>query len=295
MLALLIIPILVSGYIMITANQYHYFRLYRHEGQLLYMKVAALGTFCLVAAVIIAAGVKYCYPDFRLVSDMINIFKVTSKPEIDRVYMWLILLSATSICFSLLYVSVVWVKDFIRGCYYKREVYNDITQAMRARVLRKTYSQGSRDILLLDAIESVPKRPMLLTLSSNKVYVGLINGAGEPTENQGPHQHISFVPLMSGYRHKENLSVTFTNAYPGEIQVKRNAAVQGVSKRKVQGLEIMISIDEISYISWFDFQVYQATNNKIESRGHVIGVTKNGRNIYRRPNKPSELASRTSL
>lgn len=282
MLALLIIPILVSGYIMITANQYHYFRLYRHEGQLLYMKVAALGTYCLVASAVIAACIKYFYPDFHLVFDMLKTFKVTSKQETDRIYMWLILLSATSIIFSLCYVTIIWIKDFLCGCVYKRNVYDEIMQAMRARVLRKTYSQGSLDLLLLDAIESDPKRPMLITLSSNKVYVGVINGSGEPTENQGPHQHISFVPLMSGYRNKENLSVTFTNAYPGEIQVKRNAAVMGVSKKKVQGLEIMVSIDEISYISWFDFQVYQATNNKVESRGHVIGVTRNGRNIYRK-------------
>lgn len=47
----------------------------------------------------------------------------------------------------------------------------------------------------------------------------------------------------------------------------------------------MVSIDEISYISWFDFEVYKATNNKVESRGHVIRVTKNGRNIYQRNSK----------
>lgn len=287
LLALLIIPILVSGYIMITANQYHYFRLYRHEGQLLYMKVAALGTFCLVASALIAASIKYCYPEFHLVIDMVKTFRVTSKPETDRIYMWLILLSATSIFFSLLYVAIVWLKDYLFGLFYKRNVYDEVMQAMRARVLRKTYSKGSLDLLLLDAIESHPKRPMLITLSSNKIYVGVINGSGEPTENQGPHQHISFVPLMSGYRDKEHLSVSFTNAYPDEIQVKRNAAIMGVSKKKVQGLEIMVSIDEISYISWFDFQVYKATNNKVETRGHVIGLSKNGRNIYRKTPKQS--------
>ncbi|EIT2620189.1 hypothetical protein L1S98_004723 [Escherichia coli] len=282
MLALLIIPILVSGYIMITANQYHYFRLYRHEGQLLYMKVAALGTYCLIASVIIAAAIKYKWPDFHLVHDMVETFNVTSKPETDRIYMWLLLLSVTSIFFSLCYVSAVWVKNLLFVFFYKRDIYEGILEAMKARVLRKTYSQGSLDLLLLDAIESDPKKPMLITLSSNKVYVGIINGSGEPTENQGPHQHISFVPLMSGYRNKENLSVTFTNAYPGEIQIKRSAAIKGISKKKVQGLEIMVSIDEISHISWFDFEVYKATNNKVETNGYVVNVTKNGRNIYYR-------------
>ncbi|HHZ5429633.1 TPA: hypothetical protein ACWJ7X_001755, partial [Escherichia coli] len=65
----------------------------------------------------------------------------------------------------------------------------------------------------------------------------------------------------------------------------RTAAIRGISRKKVPGLEIMVSIDEISYISWFDFEVYKATNNKVESRGHVIRVTKNGRNIYQRNSK----------
>jgi len=81
LLALLIIPILVSGYIMITTNQYHYFRLYRHDGQLLYMKVAAYGTFCLIASALIAAAVKYIYPDFHLVVDMTKTFKLTSYQQ----------------------------------------------------------------------------------------------------------------------------------------------------------------------------------------------------------------------
>ncbi|HGA1774101.1 TPA: hypothetical protein ACIRM2_000616 [Escherichia coli] len=246
------------------------------------MKVAALGTYCLIASVIIAAAIKYKWPDFHLVHDMVETFNVTSKPETDRIYMWLLLLSVTSIFFSLCYVSAVWVKNLLFGFFYKRDIYEGILEAMKARVLRKTYSQGSLDLLLLDAIESDPKKPMLITLSSNKVYVGIINGSGEPTENQGPHQHISFVPLMSGYRNKENLSVTFTNAYPGEIQIKRSAAIKGISKKKVQGLEIMVSIDEISHISWFDFEVYKATNNKVETNGYVVNVTKNGRNIYYR-------------
>lgn len=291
MLALLIIPILVSGYLMITLNQAHFFTLYRHDGQLLYMKVAALGTFCLIASAAIAAAIKYFYPDFHIVFETIKTFRVTANPETDRIYVWLLFLSVTSIGFSLLYVFIVWLIDISLGIFYKRNVYDSIKQAKRARVLRKTYSKGSLDLLLLDAIESEPKRPMLITLSSNKVYVGIINGSGEPTENQGPHQHISFVPLMSGYRNKDTQSVSFTNAYPGEIQVKRNAAVKGIKKKKLHGLEIMVSVDEISQISWFDFEEYKATNDKVDSMGHVVAVTKNGRNIYRRPNRKANNAT----
>ena len=158
MLALLIIPILVSGYIMITANQYHYFRLYRHEGQLLYMKVAALGTYCLAASAVIAACIKYFYPDFHLVFDMLKIIQSDIETRNRQNLHVVNLLSATSISFSLCYVTIIWIKDFLCGCVYKRNVYDEIMQEMRARVLRKTYSQGSLDLLLLDAIESDPQK-----------------------------------------------------------------------------------------------------------------------------------------
>ncbi|MGG4752100.1 hypothetical protein ACLPC6_18660, partial [Proteus mirabilis] len=96
MLALLLIPILVSGYIMVIANPYHYFRLHRHDGQLLYLKVATHGTLCLIASVIIATVVKFLFPDFHLINLIITEFKVTGNKETDRIYAWLIILSFTS-------------------------------------------------------------------------------------------------------------------------------------------------------------------------------------------------------
>lgn len=58
LLALLLIPILVSGHIMIGLNPYHYFRLHRHDGQLLYLKVATYDTFFLFFTTIIGILIK---------------------------------------------------------------------------------------------------------------------------------------------------------------------------------------------------------------------------------------------
>lgn len=74
LIALLLIPILVSGYILVVANLYHYYQLHRYDGQLLYIKVAAHGTLSVVFVVTAAALVKYFFS--RISSDCKN-FRIT--------------------------------------------------------------------------------------------------------------------------------------------------------------------------------------------------------------------------
>jgi hypothetical protein len=52
------------------------------------------------------------------------------------------------------------------------------------------------------------------------VYVGRVMSLGEPTERQGPTQEISIVPVSSGYRDKDTLSVTLTNYYEDSDDTK---------------------------------------------------------------------------
>ncbi|WP_147392366.1 hypothetical protein [Arsenophonus endosymbiont of Aleurodicus floccissimus] len=99
--------------------------------------------------------------------------------------------------------------------------------------------------MLLDALESTPKRPVLINLSSKKVYIGIISGLSDPSEKEEPNKYISFFPLMSGYRDKNTMLLEFTNVYPN----------------KIKDLNILVSTDEISHISWFDFKLYNSVNN----------------------------------
>lgn len=156
MLALLLIPILVSGYIMIVLNPYHYFRLHRHDGQLLYLKVATYGTFCLFCTTIIGVLIKFLLPNFHLIDLIAKNFTLTGDKKNDHIYALLTLLSVTSILFSWIYVFFVWVKNYILGYFYSKKhlaTYNNICQAKNARVLRKTLSNGTIDCMLLDALE----------------------------------------------------------------------------------------------------------------------------------------------
>lgn len=54
---LIIVPLLVSGYLVCILHPFYFYRLHRFEGQLLYLQVARLGMSCLVAAAILSAAI----------------------------------------------------------------------------------------------------------------------------------------------------------------------------------------------------------------------------------------------
>ncbi|EMH7332141.1 TPA: hypothetical protein ACXJEO_000008 [Serratia marcescens] len=264
MFALLLIPILVSGYILVVANLYHYYQLHRYDGQLLYLKVAAHGTMSVVFVLAVALTTKFVFPDFHpiaIVSDMLNVKKIIDKNKVET---WLTLISMASITSSLLWVFVVWFKNVLLGFFCEKTHHKDIFHAKKLRVLRKTISNSTLDSMLLDAMESNPKKSILVTLSSRKIYVGIVNGIQEPTESEAPNSYISIFPLMSGYREKDTLSINFTNSYPSEVSVSSAATSDSKKVHKVANMDILIKSDEISHLSWFDFAVFDEVNGSFE-------------------------------
>lgn len=264
MIALLLIPILVSGYILVVANLYHYYQLHRYDGQLLYLKVAAHGTIMVIFVVGVAVSIKFLFPDFHPIAKLSELLQIKKTIDSNKAETWLALISLTSIISSLGWVFLIWCKNIFLGFFYETKNHENVVHSKNLRVLRQTISNSTLDKMLFDAMETSPKIPILLTLSSRKVYVGIVNGIQEPTESEAPNQYISIFPLMSGYREKDTLSICFTNAYPSEINIASAATSNSVKKHKIKYMDILIRSDEISHISWFDFDLYQQVNESID-------------------------------
>lgn len=77
----------------------------------LYLKVAIYGTFCLFCTTIIAAIIKFFWPNFHLIDLIAKNFILTGEDKKYHIYALLILLSITSIVFSWIYVFIVWIKQ----------------------------------------------------------------------------------------------------------------------------------------------------------------------------------------
>ncbi|MFJ5378168.1 hypothetical protein ACIPSX_12560 [Pectobacterium sp. CHL-2024] len=266
MIALLLIPILVSGYILVVANLYHYYQLHRYDGQLLYLKVAAHGTISVVFVIMVSVIVKSFFPNFHpigMLADILNIKKIINQNKAET---WLSLISLSSIIVSLIWVFLIWLKNMVFGFFCEKQHHENILHAKKLRILRKTISNSTLDSMLLDALESSPKSPVLITLSSRKVYVGIVNGVQEPTESEAPNSYISIFPLMSGYRDKDTLSISFTNFYPSEVMVSSAITADSQKRHKVENMDILFRADEISHLSWFDFELFEKVNDSMKKK-----------------------------
>lgn len=271
MFALLLIPILVSGYILVVANLYHFYQLHKYDGQLLYLKVAAFGSFNVIAVMTFAATLKFFFPEFHLIEQISTSLRIKKIVDANKVEVWLVIISLCSVLSSIAWVTLIKVKDFFLGCFYMKDTHEGINHASRLRVLRKTLSTGSLDMMLLDCIEAETKQPILITLQSRKVYVGVVSGILEPTEDEGANSALTIFPIMSGFRNKNDLTIEFTNAYPGYVMAQSAATSNSLKQVKLsRKMDIIFSAEEISHVSWFDFELFEQVNNSLKQTPPIV-------------------------
>ncbi len=251
MLVLLLIPILVSGYIMISANPYHYYRLHRHDGQLLYLKAIALGLGCVISALFLDCLLKLFFAEDELIKHVTEKINISGDIKKDIVYVWFVFISLLTLILAFVWVFIIFLKNSLLGFCYGHKYKTSLLSARKLRVLKETFNEGSFDALLFNAMERKDKRPVLINLDSGKIYVGLINAIGEPTENEGPNSDISILPIMSGYRDKNTQQIKFTNIYPLD------------TSNRSHSMSVIIDANEVTHISWFDIEKYNNINDAV--------------------------------
>ncbi|EPD3276215.1 hypothetical protein ACR9PF_003668 [Cronobacter sakazakii] len=255
MFAFLIIPLLVSGFIVITTHPFHFFRLHRYDGQLLYMKAAKYGLWCLVWSVFIAFIIKYYFPTAHLVTDVSQSLGLGESLYQKRITGWLIFLSCTSVLLAWLSgVIANWFttlrSQMIYKFFYKKDIsIEESKELVKLRTLQDLVTEGSMDSVFFDSL--IDRKSILVSMTNKKVYVGIVNALGEPNEKDGPNQQISILPIMSGYRDKDTLNVYFTNDY-----------------NNIEGYDtsVIIPVSQITQVSWFTMEVHDQVNNNCKGQ-----------------------------
>ncbi len=265
MFALLIIPLLVSGCLVVTSthNFRMYFRLHRYDGQLLYLKAATFGTFAVLFSLLSAFSIKWIWPEFNLATWTSWLIDASKDPKSNRVVSWLILISVASILSAVFFNILSRVTTFLSAHLIAQVVSKNAAgieangevkgeprdwrfyiQTMRLSALGEVLPNGSLGRLFFDS--ATRRKDVLITLRSRKVYVGRVKIISEPNEKEGPNQEISITPLLSGYREKDTLSIIFTNDYDGLKDVDTT---------------IVFPLSEVSHASWFNMNTHQAVDN----------------------------------
>jgi len=241
MFLLLVLAILVSGYSAFTESPYHYYRLHRYEGQLLYLESAKLGFLCtLVSAAFTVLLNSFVPPSIKLLTFEIqlDIYSFINS-LIKEIYhdsdslTWVSIITVGSLAVSKLYVLfakiglLIRAFDVIDALSWRRI---KVSLKRRKWVSRQdeshlTYKERAKIILMASVLKDSPIDALflksyvedgffiMLTMEDRKVYIGRVISLGEPNETEGMDQEIAITPYASGYREKDSLNLVLTTKY----------------------------------------------------------------------------------
>lgn len=214
MFALLVIPVLVAGFFAFHIHPVYKYKLHRYEGQYLYLKSAQFGFLCFLLALIFAFLARNYVPNEISIGNhlhiSLSIYKILTRefeaivktPDEAKRISWLVLLSFQ------MFGAALLIKGYAHVSLKARfKAWNP-----RLQVIAGILEDSPLDYLLFQ-ISISPDKQIMLTMDDRKVYVGKVIQLGEPSETSGMDQDIVILPVMSGYRDKDNLKVTFTTFY----------------------------------------------------------------------------------
>ena len=129
----------------------------------------------------------------------------------------------------------------------------------RIEALVKAVHHDPLESLLIEA--AVRKFPVIITLSSRKFYVGIVDC---PKFEHGKADYLQLLPLLSGYRDKDTLTITVTTNY--KRHYIDSGIVGGLDSGPVSlaDFRTLVPKSEIEGISFFDTNTYSQFKAKEE-------------------------------
>lgn len=227
---------------------------------MLYLQSASIGLVCLLLAYALLVVIDFfgpatiCSYNVNVEAFLIKITQASLNVDPTQASMltWIFLITAGTLAIALLWT----LNDQHRLKKLSKKHDVDAQIILMGRVL----ADSPLDALLYESYvyENIY---VMLTLSNRKVYVGVVNNMGEPNEIEGFDQEISLVPILSGYRDKDDLSVHWTTSYQ-EVDPDEN-------------LRIVIRQELIESASEFDFDTWEAFATSRKAKQKKIKVTFN--------------------
>lgn len=213
---LIIVPLLVSGYMVCIRHPFFYVRLHRFQGQLLYLQVARMGMTCLIVSTLLTAAVlavsKQAVPIMgHVIATDYSSYLGTLLVQLDIASekngtLWVFLMQ---VGLTALVIPFFWSAFYVGA---KKKILQLETDVQLHSLLALGVLEGTPfRVLLRESI--VQCMPCMFSLNDRKVYVGIVLFAGTPTESEGVDHAFTLIPILSGYRDKDTLEITLNTHY----------------------------------------------------------------------------------
>jgi hypothetical protein len=235
----LVVIVLISGYLFSYLHLASHYKLTRTEGWHSYFYVAARGLAFAIVSIIIYTIVDYYDLAAKFIQYFGWEFKDFNKLALD-------LENLKQEAWAVITVLLAAFFGLINRIYYK------CCPQKKAKKIQKIVSENHLEKFIVEA--SYAQSPIALSLSSRKVYVGFC--LGDELINS-KIEHIAIIPILSGYRDKDSLSIEITNNY--KTHYIEEGIEQGQDQHRKLNKEdfrVIVPTSEIETFSFFDIGTY---------------------------------------
>jgi hypothetical protein len=236
---------LICGYIFASQSPKTRYRYKRSDGWDAYFYVASWGGVFLVIGWLTTSGLSY-FGFLRWCANAVGI----AKEDVAK----LIPIEKASISYEML-KTFMWIalSLFIAGVSGSISRYRFKHPLTRANWLSQNVRHSPEESLLVYAASA--RFPLVVTLSSRKVYIGVLT---MPALENGSIEYIELLPIISGYRDKDELTLHLTTNYHDHYA--RRGLLSDIpmspTSLTINSFRVVIPAKEIESMSLFDRETY---------------------------------------
>jgi hypothetical protein len=250
---------LVSGFIFTNLHKPARFRQKRSVGWDSYFHVATWGTLFGGMAAVICVVIDY----FNVVS---NFFKDRGLPINDLGGLTLHLDDLKLVSWSVGTIVLAALFGYLSKLFYY--IFSNSVFKLIARIAEKDHL----DSFILEA--AATQFPILVTLKSRKCYVGICYGEADGLADAGAvGSHLALLPLLSGFRDSETLSLELTTNYNDHYD-SNEIDTGGHERLTLDDFKNVLPKCEIESVSFFDLETYvQFKEMEVQNRPNNVIAT----------------------
>jgi hypothetical protein len=201
---LLVLPILICGFIYCKYNFYDKTLIAKYEGQSLYLHIAMRGLVLALPWLAFIFLIEWVTGGFFGLADVLAKRGFTKSAE-KHLFATLLL----SILIAPLYAYLA-AKVRFKITRYRHGLKTDFLT--RSFILKTMLPTSTHQALLLDSLFN--KRLYMFSMEDRKVYIGWVKNFGNLQDHDSNNDEgFSIIPIYSGFRDKDRLTVEFTTPY----------------------------------------------------------------------------------
>ncbi len=241
--AFIVVFILISGYLFVYNSSYQRFTARREDGQRYYFRCGAFGMFFIVLGIV----VSFILDQLNIPSYLLQLADLSVEQFLGPTYKmpireyWGIKMTIG----AGLAVPFAWLFALIENFFRDEEKTRDYI-----------YENLSSDMERFLSLCGAETKTILITLSNQKIYVGFVTDVR--LENS-EIDYFTILPVLSGYRCKEKLTVNFTTNYYVHYEnlLDDNGNPLNGEGASLEDFIELIPVSEIVHIGKFDIETYK--------------------------------------